>query len=134
MEPLSIILAALATAATKIAASKAAETATNLFIPDAYNGLKNLIKQKFEAKGKSNSSAILDKYEEKPEKTKALLEDELKEAGIDRDDEIIKAARELLEQLNPQEANDGKFNVHISGGTVQGLTQQNLGNINQNFS
>jgi len=43
-------------------------------------------------------------------------------------------AQKLLEQLKPQEAAEGKFSVQISGGTVQGLTQQNTGTINQNFS
>lgn len=142
MEPLSLILSALATGAAQFAAnkvaetaaSKAAEKAVDLVVPDAYNSLKALIKRKFESQGKSDSATILDKYEEKPEKTKALLEDELKEAGADQDDEIIKAAQKLLEQLNPQEAAEGKFNIQISGGTVQGLTQQNTGTINQNYS
>ncbi|MFB8790083.1 MAG: hypothetical protein U7123_14800 [Potamolinea sp.] len=142
MDPLSCILLALANGAANFAASKlaqdvankAVQTAADLVVPDAYNSLKALIKRKFESQGKSDSATILDKYEEKPEKTKALLEDELKEAGADQDEEIIKAAQKLLEQLNPQEAAEGKFNIQISGGTVQGLTQQNTGTITQNYS
>ncbi len=38
-----------------------------------------------------------------------------------------------MEQLNPQEAPEGKFSVQISGGTVQGLTQNNSGTITQNY-
>jgi len=56
------------------------------------------------------------------------------EAGADKDEEIIKLAQNLLEQLNPQEAAEGRFNIQISGGKVQGLTQQNTGNITQNFN
>ncbi|MGD1716508.1 hypothetical protein [Dapis sp. BLCC M172] len=125
MEPISLIFAALVAGAAKAAGDAA---------PDAYNGLKALIKRKFESQGKSDSVAILDKYEKKPEKTKPLLEDELIEAGADKDEEIIKLAQKLLEQLNPQEAAEGKFNIQISGGQVQGLTQQNTGNITQNFN
>lgn len=124
MDPVSLILAALGAGAVKTAGGVA---------QDAYNGLKALIKRKFESKGKSDSVAILDKYEQKPEKTKALLEDELTEVEADKDEEIIKLAQKLMEQLNPQQAAEGKFSVQISGGTVQGLTQQNTGTINQNY-
>jgi hypothetical protein len=125
MDPISLILAALVAGAAKPAGDVA---------QDAYNALKALIKRKFEDKGKSDSATILDKYEEKPEKTKPLLEDELTEVGADKDEEIIKLAQKLMEQLNPQEAAAGKFSVQISGGKVQGLTQQNTGTINQDFS
>ena len=124
MEPISLILTALVAGAAKAAGDT---------VPDAYNALKTLIKRRFESQGKSDSVTILDKYEKKPEKTKPLLEDELTEAGADQDEEIIKLAQKLLEQLNPQEAVEGKFNIQISGGTVQGLTQQNTGTITQNF-
>jgi hypothetical protein len=125
MDPISLILSALVAGATQTAGGVA---------QDAYNGLKALIKRKFESQGKSDSVTILDKYEERPEKTKPLLEDELIEAEADKDEEIIKLAQNLLEQLNPQEAAEGRFNVQISGGKVQGLTQQNTGNITQNFN
>ncbi|WP_335200047.1 hypothetical protein [Nostoc sp.] len=125
MDPVSLILSALIAGATKAAGGVA---------QDAYDGLKALIKRKFESQNKSDSSTLLDKYEQKPEKTKPLLEDELVEAGVDKDDEIIKLAQKLMEQLNPQEAAEGKFNIQISGGTVQGLVQQNSGTVNQNFS
>jgi hypothetical protein len=125
MDPLSLILAALLAGATKAAEGVA---------QDAYNGLKALIKRKFDSQNKSDSSALLDKYEQKPEKTKPLLEDELLEAGVDKDVEIIQLAQKLMEQLNPQEAAEGKFSIQISGGTVQGLVQQNSGTVTQNFS
>jgi hypothetical protein len=124
IDPISLILAALVAGAAKTADGVA---------QDAYNGLKALIKHKFESQGKSDSATILDKYEQKPEKTKALLEDELTEVGADKDEEIIKLAQKLMEQLNPQAAAEGKFTVQISGGTVQGFTQQNTGTITQNY-
>lgn len=42
--------------------------------------------------------------------------------------------QDLLEQLNPQKSTDSRFNIQITGGKVQGLTQQNTGTINQNFN
>lgn len=125
MDPIALILSALVAGAAKTAGDVAQDT---------YNGLKALIKRKFESQGKSDALTILEKYEQKPEKTKPLLEDELMEVEIDKDPEIIKAAQTLLEQLNPQQAAEGKFNISISGGTVQGLTQQNTGTITQNFN
>ncbi|MGK7906381.1 MAG: hypothetical protein AB4040_04030 [Synechococcus sp.] len=124
MDPVSLILSALVAGAAKSAGDVAQDT---------YKGLKALIKHKFDGQGKADSAIILDKYEEKPEKTKLLLEDELTEIGADRDEEIIKLAQKLMEQLNPKEAAEGKFSVQISGGTIQGFTQQNTGTINQNF-
>lgn len=125
MEPISLILSALVAGAAKTADSVA---------QDAYKGLKALIKKRFENQGKSDSVMILDKYEEKPEKTKPLLEDELTEVGADKDKEIIELAEKLLEQLNSKQAAESLSNISIYGGTVQGLTQQNTGTINQNFN
>jgi hypothetical protein len=125
MDPISLILAALIAGTAKTAGNVAQDT---------YDALKALIKHKFESQGKLDSATILDKYEQKPEKTKLLLEDELMEIGADKDEEILKLAQKIIEKLNPQAVTDGKLNVQISGGTVQGLTQQNTGTINQTFS
>lgn len=125
MEPISLILSALVAGAAKTADGVA---------QDAYKGLKALIKKRFENQGKSDSVIILDKYEEKPEKTKPLLEDELTEVGADKDKEIIELAEKLLEQLNSKQAAESLSNISIYGGTIQGLTQQNTGTINQNFN
>lgn len=144
MEPVFLILSALGAGASALGAGasvlgasplalKAGETLVQNVAQDVYNSLKASIKRKFESQGKSDLAIILDKYEQKPEKTKPLLEDELIEIGADRDEEIIKLAQKLLEQLKPQEAAEGKFLVQISGGTVQGLTQNNAGEITQHF-
>jgi hypothetical protein len=112
MEPISIILAALGAGA--IAAAK--DTAEK-GVKDAYEGLKGLIKKRFAEQGKADSSTILDKYQQKPEKTEALLEDELIEAGLDKlekDDEIIKVAQELLKQVKPEESTTAKYKTEFN--------------------
>ena len=124
MDPISLILAALVAGAAKTADS---------VDQDVYNGLKALIKRKFESQGKSDSAMILDKYEQKPEKTKALLEDELTEIGADKDEEIVKLAEKLNEQLSSKKTVEGEHGIYISGGTVQGVTGSNSGTLNQNF-
>jgi disulfide oxidoreductase YuzD len=128
MEPISLILAALAAGAVA-AAKDTAGTA----VKDTYEGLKALIKKKFAEQGKADSSTILDKYEQKPEKTKALLEDELVEAGLKElkeDDEIIKIAQEVMKKEDPEGAKEGKYNLNISGG-VQNVVGQNIGTATQ---
>jgi ABC-type glycerol-3-phosphate transport system substrate-binding protein len=125
IEPISLILAALAAGAAA-AAKDTAATAD-------YEGLKALIKKKFAEQGKADSSTILDKYEQKPEKTKALLEDELEEAGLKElkeDDEIIKAAQEVMKKEEPEGTKEGKYNINISGG-VQNVVGSNRGTASQ---
>jgi hypothetical protein len=112
MDPIYLIIAALSAGATA-AAKDTAGTA----VKDAYLGLKTLIKKKFAEQGKTDSSTILDKFEQKPEKTKALLKDELLESGLDtldKDDEIIKLAENLLNQVKEQPGGQQIINQNIS--------------------
>ncbi|MBD2270477.1 hypothetical protein PN451_10100 [Dolichospermum planctonicum CS-1226] len=112
MDPIYLIIAALSAGATA-AAKDTAGTA----VKDAYLGLKTLIKKKFAEQGKTDSSTILDKFEQKPEKTKALLEDELLESGLDtldKDDEVIKLAENLLNQVKDQPGGQQIINQNIS--------------------
>ncbi len=116
MEPISLILAALAAGAVA-AAKDTAGTA----VKDAYEGLKGLIKKRFAEQGKADSATILDKHEQKPEKTKALLEDELVEAGIDKDEEILKAAQEIMKKEDPQGTTAGKYTTNVAGDMKIGI-------------
>lgn len=127
MEPISLILAALVagvTAAAKDTAGKA--------VKDAYEGLKSLIKKKFADKGKADDSDIIDKHERKPDSkaVKALLEEELIEAEIDKDEEVLKAAQEVMSKADSKGAKEGKYNINISGG-VQNVVGENLGTATQ---
>jgi hypothetical protein len=125
VDPISLILSALVAGSAKAAGSAA---------QDAYAGLKALIIRKFESHNKTDSPVLLAKFEQKPEKTRSLLEDELTEAGFENDQEVIQQAEKLLELFKAQNAAEGTLNVEISGGTVQGLIQQNSGTINQSFN
>ena len=110
MDPLSLIIAALVTGAAKVAEDTA---------PDAYNGLKMLIKRKFAEKGKLGAEYVLQKHEEKPEDWKQSLKAELVEVDADKDEQIIKKAQELLEQVKPEESVAGKYKLEFQG-EVQG--------------
>jgi hypothetical protein len=133
MEPISLILAALvagATAATKETAGTA--------VKDAYEALKGLLKKKFAEQGKTDSSAILDKYEQKPEITKALLEDELVEAGLKElkeNDPIIKEAQKIMKKEDPEGTTAGKYNIN-AGRDIKAIIFRDMsgGEINQTIN
>ncbi len=113
MEPISLIIAALGAGA--IAAAK--DTA-EVAVKDAYQGLKALIKKKFESEPKAQM--VLEEHETDPETYEAPLKKKLAEAGVDKDEEIIKLAQELLRQEKPEESAAGKYNT-VFKGEVKGI-------------
>ncbi len=141
MDPISLVIAALAAGA--IAATK--ETAGTA-VKDAYQGLKGLIKKRFVDRGKADDGSIVDQHERKLDSKafKELLKEELANLGIDRDEEIIKAAQELLKQENPEESAAGKYTTQIGrdfkgiqgdiGGDFKGVQGDiSGGTVNQNI-
>ena len=115
MDPITLILTALVAGAAKTAGDAA---------PDAYKGLKALIQKKFA--GKPVAEAMLEEHEKDPEIYAAPLKKNLVEAGVHQDEEILKAAQALLEQLKPEAAtgtiNIGQGAKGIIGQTVTGAT------------
>ena len=109
MEPLSLIIAALIAGAAKAAGD---------VVPDAYNSLKILLKHKFE--GDPKAEMVLEEHETDPETYKVPLKKKLAEAGADKDEEIIKAAQKLLEQVKPIESAAGKYKIEFQG-EVRGI-------------
>lgn len=112
MDPITVILTALVAGAAKAAGDAA---------PDAYKGLKALIQKKFE--GKPVAEAMLQEHEKDPETYAAPLKKNLTEAGVDKDEAILKAAKELLEQLESQGDVPGTINI---GQGAKGIIGQNV--------
>ena len=92
MEPIALILTALVAGATA-AAKDTAGTA----VKDAYNGLKLLLKKKFE--GDALAQAVVDSKPEDIEKVEGLLKSKITEFGVEEDTEILQVAKELEELL-----------------------------------
>ena len=108
MAPITLITVALAMGAIQ----EAGEVSS-----DAYKKLKALIQKKF--LGKPSAEAILEEYEKDPATYDDLLKKNLVEVGAEQDEEILKAAQELLKQLETQEIALGKFNLnHIQVSAV----------------
>jgi hypothetical protein len=92
---MELILAALiagATAATKDAAGAA--------VKDTYNGLKALLKKKFEKD--ALAQAMVDAKPEEIKQAEVLLKNKIVEAGVDKDNEITELAQDLLDKLKEQ--------------------------------
>ena len=123
MDPISLILAAMVAGTTKAASD---------VVPDVYYALKALIKSKFA--GEPKAEMLLEEYETDPETYEAPLKKELAEAGADQDEEIVKAAQELLKQLKPEDSAAGKFNLKVTG-DIKGIVGDiSGGEIHQNIS
>lgn len=109
MDPISLIIAALAAGA----AASAKETAGEA-VKDAYAGLRALIRRRFA--GNTGAEAALDQVERQPASDHAEVAQHLAAAGAAGDEEVLRAARALLERVDPTGARAGKYDVHISGG------------------
>ena len=130
MDPISLIVTALSSAAGAAAVQGAAHGISQGLAQgsaqEAYHDLKALIKRKFA--GEPKAEMVLEEHETDPETYEAPLKKKLAEAGADKDEEIIKKAQELLKQLKPEQVAGGNINVgrdikgvsayNISGGTI----------------
>lgn len=115
MDPISLIIAALgagAAAAAKDTAGKA--------VKDTYEGLKKLIKKKFE--GDTFGQGIVDGKPEEIKQVEGLLKDKIVKEGVDKDAEIQKIAEELMELLKSEESSSTSSNTtNIQGKNIVSL-------------
>ena len=124
---MELILAALiagATAATKDTAGVA--------VKDAYEGLKALIKKKFEKD--ALAQAMVDAKPEDIKQAEGLLKAKMTEVGIDKDAEILKAAAEILKKEDPQWAKEVKYSINVQGDIKLIVGDVIVGEINQTIN
>jgi hypothetical protein len=108
MEPISLILAALLAGVVK-GAGQAATSA----VQDAYAGLRDALKRRLA--GKPAAQDAVEQYVQDPEAWKGNLEVHLKQAGADRDQGVLDAAASVMQQVDPDGAKSGKYNVNLTG-------------------
>lgn len=121
---MEIILAALIAGAT--AAAKDTATAA---VKDAYEGLKTLLKKKFEKD--AVAKAMIDAEPEDLKETEDLLKNKITKAGIDKDEEIVKKAEEIMKQEDPEGFEAGRYNTTVNvQGDVIGVAGTNTGTLN----
>ena len=68
-------------------------------IKDSYHGLKALIQKRLAAD--PVAAVVLQEHEKEPETCDAPLRKKLAEAALEQDEEILEAARQVLEQATP---------------------------------
>ncbi|GER89741.1 hypothetical protein KDW_39030 [Dictyobacter vulcani] len=99
-------------------------------IKDSYAGLKALIQSKFT--GKPKAELALTEHESDPETWKIPLKKALIEEQVDQDQDVIKAAQEIMKLIQPQQAAMGKYNLQVTG-NVYGYAQGDNQHVNMNF-
>ena len=107
MEPISVIIGALSSAATQGMVHSFSQGVGQ----EVYQDLKALIRKKFG--GDTKAEMILEEHEQDPETFEKPLEKKLVEAGVDQDEEILKIAKKLLDTLNKlegEQASKGETN------------------------
>jgi hypothetical protein len=111
ISPISIILAALVAGA-----SIGLKDTTADAVKDDYQRLKMLILRRF--KDDSDAQAQVEAAERALGADHTVLRERLQSAVADTDEELVRAARELLERVDPDGARAGKYQVTGTGGKV----------------
>ena len=127
MEPMTLILTALAQGAAKVAENTGGQA-----LKDGYNGLKALIKRKF---GHAPEKVTpLEQHADAPEVWEKPLEHALQTSEVDKDAEIIELAQKLMAEIDPGAAAAGTYQVNVSGGgKIEGFVQHASGNVTFHF-
>jgi RIP homotypic interaction motif len=110
MEPVSLILAALATGASAGALEALGDDVKDK-VKAAYAKLHGLVKKR--VAGRPDAELALERYPSAPKKWEAVLTDELTESGAAQDSDIAAAAKALMELMDQAGAKSGKYNVTI---------------------
>ena len=127
MDPLSLIVAALAAGA-----AAAAKDTAGAAIRDGYQGLKELIQRKLA--GNQAAVVVLEEHAKDPPTSEALLKKKLAEAAVDQDPEIQRAAETLLEQLKALPGTSQVITQSISNvkyAATSGSGDASIGSINE---
>ncbi len=112
MDPVSMIVAALAAGATE-----ATKDTVSQVVKDAYAGLKALIQSRFANKPQAELALV--EFEKDPDTWEKPLQKSLVAAGVDADETIIEHAQRVLQLVQPQQYSQGKYHVQVTG-NVQG--------------
>jgi hypothetical protein len=110
MEAVTLVLTALATGASAGAVEALKDDAKEK-ARAAYARLHGLVKKR--VSGRPHGELALAEYDSAPQKWEGLLTAELTEAGAAQDDDLVTAAKALMEIIDQAGAKSGKYNVTI---------------------
>ena len=111
MDPSTVIVNAVVAGA-----ALALKDVTSNVVKGAYAGLKQLIIDKYGKKGLIEQS--LKNVEDDPESVprQSLLEEELQKAGAAQDEQLLEAAKALLEKADPEGTRQGNYVLSLRAG------------------
>ena len=126
MDPVTLVVSALVAGLTA-GVTDTAKTA----VKDMYASLKARVLKN--AEEHEEVQAALEKVENKPESAarQAVLKEELAEVSVGADKELLELAKTLLEKIDPQGAQSGKYNVTITD--AQGVVIGDHAQVEQHF-
>jgi hypothetical protein len=109
MDPLTLLTNALVAGLSNVAKDA---------VKDSYNALKQYLQRKIS--NNNGAQEALKSLEKNPasEARQAVVKEELGDAGLANDAELIALARSILERADPAGASLGKYNVTVTGGQV----------------
>ena len=119
MEPIALILAALAAGAVKGVGETASAAVT-----DAYAALKNALRRRLA--GKPAALDAVDNYAEDPDEWRGNLEVHLRKAGADTDPDVVAAATAVMQQVDPDGSGSGKYLVDLRGASGVQVGDRNV--------
>lgn len=122
MDPVSLVLNALASGAAQGAADSVSDA-----VKSAYTKLKNLVSAR--VSGKKSAEVALAEHATDPETWQAPLAKALTASGVGADQAIIKAAQQLMALLDQMGTAQGKYQVDLRG--AQGVQ---IGDGNQQYN
>jgi hypothetical protein len=123
MEPVTLILTALAAGVTT-GALDALKDDVKEKVKAAYARLRALAEKR--VSGRPHGELALAEYESAPQKWEGLLAAELTEAGAAHDDDLVAAAKALMELVDQPGARSGKYNVTVTGSTGVQVGDSNI--------
>lgn len=108
MDPVSLIVAALAAGAV----AGAQNTATDA-VKDAYTGLKELVRRRLS--GRESGRVALARHEADPQQQVPVLEAELVEVGAGDDAAVVAAAQRVMALVDAAGTRAGRYTVDVRG-------------------
>ena len=108
MDPVTLIVTALAAGAASALQDGASAT-----VKDAYARLRAAVRKRLA--GRTDGELVLARHEAAPQTWQVPLTAELSEAGAGEDASLTAAAQALMELLDAEGSQDGKYRVAVSG-------------------
>jgi hypothetical protein len=125
MDPITLIVTALATGAATALTEAASST-----VKDAYANLRALVRRRLA--GRPDAELVLARHESSPQTWQAPLAAVLSEADADNDTNLIAAAQAVMDLVDRAGARAGKYTVDVRG--AQGVQVGDLGQQHNVFN